>query len=43
MQDPQFSIDQQQLDDAAAKFRQQQLERLNNRPESTQPPEETNP
>lgn len=39
----QFTIDQQQLDDAAAKFRQQQLERLNNRPESTQPPEETNP
>lgn len=45
MQDSQqFSIDQQEnLNDAAAKFRQQQLERLNNRPESTQPPEETNP
>ncbi|MDJ1168425.1 hypothetical protein PMG71_03180 [Roseofilum sp. BLCC_M154] len=45
MQDSQqFSIDQQQnLDDAAAKFRQQQLERLNSRPESTQPPEEANP
>ncbi|MDJ1180173.1 hypothetical protein PJF56_15005 [Roseofilum sp. BLCC_M91] len=40
----QFNIDQQQnLDDAAAKFRQQQLERLNNRPESIQPSEEPTP
>lgn len=45
LRDPQqFSIDQQQnLDDAAAKFRQQQLERLNNQPESTESPEEPTP
>ncbi|MBP0031409.1 hypothetical protein [Roseofilum sp. Guam] len=45
LRDPeQFSIDQQEnLDDAAAKFRQQQLERLNNSPESTEAAEETTP
>jgi len=45
LRDPeQFSIDQQQnLDDAAAKFRQQQLERLNNSPESIEPLEEPTP